>query len=181
MSKFEIQYTANQDLISRSELSLQRKKEAQLARIALNQGFMPVVKNGQAGNFVMLSNGRRAIFLKSKPMNQDAYLTGILSAGVSAGVDGKELLEACKKDNFAMQTCNAVQEEIFRKYTLESPAYMKRALANMAENTREFGVAARQAGLDLGMIVSIEGQAKKDMEKMREACLANEIDGILGL
>jgi len=179
MSSFDIKYTDNDDIISRGSLSGARKKEAQLARIVLNQGFMPTLQNGETGKRVMLSNGKRAIFLGEKPMPQDAYILGLLKAGIASGIDGQALYEEAQKEGLAMQTCNAVQETIFNNFAKKSTKYKKKALENMRRNVEEFRKVAREAGLELGLALSIEQQFAKDIEEMQQSCLQSEIEDII--
>ena len=175
MSKFEIKYGDNQDLISRSDMGLARKKEAQLVRIVLNEGYMPVAV---PGNKVMLTNATRAIFLSQNLMDEGGFRQGMINAGRVAGIDGAELLDSLNKEGFEMQTCNAVQEEYFNKFSKMQSLQREAVIENIQKNTQKFEELARKAGLDMGLILSVRMQTLKDVDKMKEFCIQSELENI---
>ena len=175
MSKLNVNITDTKDLITQSKnLTNAQRKEAQIARLYINQCKMPVYSQGPSGNFVLFDN----VGFNSKEMSDPAFITGIARAGVSAGLKKEDVLETYTSDSIAMALCNHIQKVTEKNYANLPAEQMSVVVDRMEKQMETFGMFARYAKVNLGVIVATEQQVKKDVERMKELSSKKEDEGL---
>lgn len=175
MAKLNINAADTKDLISQSKnLTLERKKESQIARLYIDQGKLPVYHEGVSGKFVMMDN----VAFKSTSMQEPAFLTGILRAGAFVGISEQDIADTYDSGENAMALCNYIQEQIMNNFQNASVNQIKIVADRIETDLEIFGKSARNAEVDLGVIISVEQQVKKDLENIRELAAQKEEDNI---
>ena len=174
MSKLNINITDTKDLITQAKnLTEAQRKEAQIARLYINQGQMPVYKEGVTGRFVMIDN----IGFKSKPMSDAAFRMGLAHAGMFVGLKEQDVMETYDgHETIAMALCNHVQKKTMSKYQNYNADQIKEISDRIEKNLEVFGSFARKASVDLGVIMAAEQQTKKDIANMKEFALNKDED-----
>ena len=166
MAKLTINPFARDLITHAKNLTTAQQKEAQIARGAINQGMMPVLP--ESGKFVMLSDGKRAVCLNNKTMSEDAFVTGLVQLGKGVGVNADDVLGAYTGDSAAMGLCNTLQELTEKAYAQKSADDINNIIKQIVTNLKNFGSAAREAKVNLGVIVAVEQQTQKDLAKLAE-------------
>ena len=165
MAKINVNITDTKDLITQAKnLNMAQRKEAQIARLYINQCKMPVYSKGAIGDFLLLDN----VAFKSKTMSEPAFITGLTHAGVGAGLKEEDILETYDNDAMAMALCNHIQKVTEKNYANLPAEQMNVVVDRMEKQMETFGLFARQAKVDLGVIVAAEQQVKKDISRMKE-------------
>lgn len=169
MSKLSINKFNTRDLISQSKsLNEGMRKEAQLARIALTQGLMPTINAGNSGAFVMLTNGKQAIYLKSKTMDDNAFVAGIVQLARNAGLKQEDIIETYDHESIVMALCNFVQTETLKLLSERTPEEFEEISKNLDSRIEKFVGDARFANIPEGEIIAVVQQVKRDMEEAKK-------------
>ena len=169
MAKLNINVTDTKDLITQAKnLTREQQKEAQLARLLINQGALPELREGQTGKFVQMSN----VFFKSKTLNEASFMAGLTTVGVAAGLDASDVLETYNNEAIAMALCNTIQKMTEAKYAKRSQADVETIVAYISKNLQKFGREAREARVNLGVVVAVEQQTMRDLAKLKQ--IAND-------
>lgn len=175
MARLNINITDTSDLITQAKnLNMAQRKEAQIARLYINQCKMPVYSKGVVGDFLLLDN----VGFKSKTMSEPAFITGLTRAGVGAGLKEADVLETYDNDAVAMALCNHIQKTIVKNYANLSAEQINVVVDRMEKQMETFGMFARQARVDLGVVVATEQQVKKDVSRMKELASQKEDEGL---
>ena len=170
MSKLSINSFDTRDLITQAKtLNEGMRKEAQLARIALTQGFMPTINAGNTGAFVMLTNTKQAVYLKSKTMNENAFVAGLVQLGKNAGLNQEDVHETYNDNNaVAMALCNFIQNQSLKSLSERTPEEFEAISKNLEERVEKFVGDARFANIPEGEIMAVVQQIKKDLEATKK-------------
>jgi len=164
MSKLNINLFDTRDLITQSKnLTEAQRREAQIARLYLTQGSMPVYSDGNTGRFVMLSN----MFFKNKTMSEPAFKLGLTKVGKTLGYDEVDVLETYTESS-AMALCNFLQKKTLERYQQKGSKANEEILKMVEDKTKDFGRFARAAQVDLGVVIAVEQQLKKDLEQAKQ-------------
>ena len=149
-------------------LNSETKKEAQLARIALMQGLMPTINAGRNGAFVMLTNGKNAIYLRGgKTMCEGSFIVGLAQLGRNVGLKQEDILETYNKES-AMALCNLVQQETMNKLSVMSAQEVEEISENLKYRLQKFVGDARFAKVSDEEINAVAQQISMDMEFVNE-------------
>ena len=116
----------------------------------------------------MLSDGRRVTYLSSKTMSEESFVTGLVQAGKGVNVNADEIINAYSNEASAMAICNTLQELTEKAYAGKSAEDINNIIAQIARNLENFGKGAREARVNLGVIVAVEQQTQKDLAKLAE-------------
>ena len=171
MAKLNINITDNIDLITQAKnLTLEQQKEAQIARLYLNQCKFPVYSEGASGRFVMLDN---AVF-KSTTMKEAGFMMGLIRAGYQVGISESDIMETYSNDAIAMALCNHIQKKTAAKFENMSADQINAVSGQIEKNLSIFGKGAREAKVNLGVVLAAEQQVKKDLEKLKELASQKE-------
>ena len=163
MSKIYFNITDNKDFITQNtSLNDAQKKEAQVARLLINQCRLPVLADGVQGKSVMMSNA----FFTSKTMTEPAVMLSIANAGASAGYSREDVLETYTSAS-AMALSNAIQKQTMANYSSMPEDQKKTIMERIQASLKQFGVAAREANVNLGVIIATEQQVKRDLDAMK--------------
>ena len=172
MSKLSINKFNTRDLISQSKsLNEGMRKEAQLARIALTQGMMPIISSPSAiEDFVMLANPEpmQAIYLKSKTMDDNAFVAGIVQLARNAGLKQEDIIETYDHESIAMALCNFVQTETLKLLSERNPQDFEAISQNLEWRLQKFMGDARFVKIPEGEIIAVVQQVKRDMEEAKK-------------
>lgn len=175
MSKLNINTFDTKDLITQTNsLNNAMRKEAQIARIALTQGMMPVFFRGSAGDFVMLSDGEKKVYFRSKTMDEGSFVAGLKQVGQAVGYTESDIVETYNHDSIAMALCNDIQKETINNLTARTPKEFNEIVSYIEARVDQFAEEARNAKVHPGVIFAVVTQIKNDLNAARKVVAAKE-------
>lgn len=165
MAKLNINLTDTKDIITQSKnLTEAQRKEAQLIRLLLNQGLMPVLNEGQTGKFVQM--GRMAF--KSKPVSESQFTLNLMCIGNCVGITYNDVLDTYYENQaIAMAFCNHIQKKLMENIGRLDAEQAAEFVGMIERNLGLLGESARAAGVNLGVVLAAEQATKTDLKNLK--------------